>query len=97
LRAGVAYRFEEGDGGEGVPIGLLKAGAAVVLNTSNTPEEREHKAFGDPLDTLWRRCIFDLCGVGTFHRRMFGVIVTSTLEQRRAWIEEAQNLSRDIF
>ena len=43
LRAGVAYRFQEGDGGEGVPIGLLKARAAVVLNTSNTPDEREFK------------------------------------------------------
>ena len=31
-----AYRFLEGDGGEGVPDGLLKAKAAVVLNTSDT-------------------------------------------------------------
>ena len=93
----MAYRFEEGDSGEGVPIGLLKARAAVVLNTSNTPQARELEAFGDPLDTLWRRCIFDLCGVRTFHRRMFGVIVTGTAEQRRAWIEEARALCRDVF
>lgn len=93
----MAYRFEEGDSGEGVPIGLLKARAAVVLNTSNTPQARELDAFGDPLDTLWRRCIFDLCGVRTFHRRMFGVIVTGTAEQRRAWIEEARALCRDVF
>jgi len=53
FRPGVAYRFAEGDGGEGIPIGLLKAKAAVVLNTSNTPDEREQRVFGDPLDALW--------------------------------------------
>ena len=97
FRPGVAYRFEEGDGGESVPIGLLKAEAVVVLNTSNTPEDREQKVFGDPLDTLWRQCIFDLCGVRTFHRRMFSVIVTSTPHQRLAWLEEAKGLCRRVF
>ena len=36
IRAGVAYGFVEDDKGEGVPIGLLKAQAALVFNTSNT-------------------------------------------------------------
>ena len=97
FRPGVAYRFEEGDGGEGIPIGLLKAKAAVVLNTSNTPDEREQRVFGDPLDALWRRCIFDLCGVRTFHRRTFSVIVTSTPHQRLAWLEEAKGLCKRVF
>ena len=97
FRSGIAYRFDEGDSGEGIPSGLLKAKAAVVLNTSNTPAEREQSAFGDPLETLWRKCIFDLCGVRDFHRKTFGVIVTSTLEQRRAWIKEAQELCRTVF
>ena len=97
FRPGVAYRFEECDGGEGIPIGLLKATAAVVLNTSNTPDEREQRVFGDPLDALWGRCIFDLCGVRSFHRRMFNVIVTSTPQQRLAWIEEATELCGSVF
>ena len=97
FRPGVAYRFEEGDGGEGVPTGLLKASAAVVINTSNTPAAREQAAFGDPLEAIWRRCIFDLCGVTNFHRRMFAVVVTSTLEQRLGWIEEAKILCRNAF
>ena len=97
FRPGVAYRFEEDDNGEGVPIGLLKAKAAVVLNTSNTPDEREQGVFGDPLDALWRRCIFDLCGVRTFHRRMFSVIVTSTPQQRRTWLAEANGLCKSVF
>lgn len=97
FRPGSAYRFGEGDGGEGVPFGLLRAKAAVVLNTSNTEEAREQSAFGDPLDTLWWRCIFDLCGVRVFHRRMFRVVVTSTKEQRLSWIEEARTLCRAAF
>jgi NAD(P)H dehydrogenase (quinone) len=97
FRPGFAYRFEEGDGGEGIPIGLLHARAAVVLNTSNTPGAREQTALGDPLDVLWRRCIFDLCGVRTFRRKMFTVVVTSTKEQRLRWIEEAKELCRSTF
>lgn len=97
FRPGVAYRFDEGDGGEGVPVGLLRARAAVVLNTSNTPDEREQRVFGDPLDRLWRRCVFDLCGVRTFHRRVFSVVVTSTQARRLAWVEEARQLCKGVF
>ena len=94
FRPGIAYRFAEGDGGEGIPIGLLSASAAIVINTSNTPAVREQTAFGDPLEAIWKRCIFDLCGVRNFHRRMFSVVVTSTMEQRLRWIEEAKMLCR---
>jgi NAD(P)H dehydrogenase (quinone) len=52
LRPGIAYEFIEGDSGEGVPNGLLKAKAAVVFNTSNTKAEREATVFGDPLETI---------------------------------------------
>jgi NAD(P)H dehydrogenase (quinone) len=97
FRPGLAYQFEEGDSGEGVPIGMLRAKAAVILNTSNTKEARELNVFGDPLDAIWRRCIFDLCGVRAFHRRMFTVVVTSTKEQRFAWIEEARELCKAAF
>ena len=88
FRPGVAYEFQEGDTGEGVPIGLLKANAAIVFNTSNTSKEREMEAFGDPLEILWKNCIFDLCGVKNFYRKMFGIIVTSTPEQRKKWLDE---------
>lgn len=97
FRPGVAYQFLEGDGGEGVPVGLLKARSAVVFNTSNTPAPREMEAFGDPLERLWKDCIFDLCGVKDFYRVMFGVIVTSTPEQRRAWLDEAERIIRRCF
>ena len=91
IRPGVAYGFVEGDGGEGVPVGLLKAKVALVFNTSNTVRERELKVFGDPLETLWKNCIFDLCGVKNFYRTMFAVVVTSSMEQREKWLEEVRD------
>ena len=97
IRPGFAYRFEDSDGGEGIPLGLLRARAAVVLNTSNTPAEREQSAFGDPLESIWRRCIFGLCGVREFHRRTFGVVVTSSAEQRRQWLGEVRTLLTSVF
>jgi NAD(P)H dehydrogenase (quinone) len=92
IRPGVAYEFLEGDGGEGVPCGLLKTRTALVFNTSNTTEERERAVFGDPLETIWKNCIFGLCGVTNVHRKMFGVVVTSTEMKRDAWLGEVREM-----
>jgi putative NADPH-quinone reductase len=93
IRPGIAYEFLEGDSGEGVPRGLLKAKAALVYNTSNTKTKREKIVFGDPLETIWKNCIFGLCGVDNFHRRMFNVIVTSSEDQRKKWLD---TVTKDI-
>jgi NAD(P)H dehydrogenase (quinone) len=87
IRPGVAYKFLEGDSGEGIPKGLLKAKVVLIFNTSNTKSKREKNVFGDPLETIWKNCIFGLCGVIRFHRRMFNVMVTSTEAQRKKWLE----------
>jgi NAD(P)H dehydrogenase (quinone) len=97
IRPGVAYRFVDGDDGEGVPVGLLKARTALVLNTANTPADREREVFGDPLQRTWADCVFGLCGVSNVRRRVFGVVVTSTPEQRAAWTEEARSLALECF
>ena len=97
IRPGVAYEFREGDQGEGVPVGLLKAKAACVFNTSNTFPEREAGAFGDPLETLWKNCVFGLCGVQTFYRATFSVVVTSTAGQRQKWLAEVRDTVRHYF
>ena len=94
IRPGIAYEFIENDKGEGIPNGLLKAKFAIVFNTSNTETEREHNVFGDPLETIWKNCIFDLCGVRNFYRRMFNVIVVSTAEQRKEWLTEVKETVR---
>jgi putative NADPH-quinone reductase len=97
IRPGVAYEFLEGDSGEGVPRGLLRAGRAVVFNTSNTLPEREQSAFGDPLQTIWQNCIFGLCGVTNFYRKTYGVVVTSTQEQRAGWLDDVQAIVNENF
>ena len=94
MRAGLAYRFQENDGGEGIPVGLLQARAAIVFNTANTPEARELEAFGDPLENVWKRCVFGLCGVHGFHRRTFSTVVDSTPERRREWLDDVARLCR---
>ncbi|MFZ1987039.1 MAG: NAD(P)H-dependent oxidoreductase [Desulfatitalea sp.] len=97
IRPGIAYEFLEGDSGEGIPKGLLKARKAVVFNTSNTEMERERKVFGDPLETIWKNCIFGLCGVTGFYRRMFTTVVTSTDSQRKAWLDEVRHRVDRLF
>jgi putative NADPH-quinone reductase len=97
IRPGVAYEFLEGDSGDGVPRGLLQARIALVFNTSNTPLQREQEAFGDPLQTLWKNCIFGLCGIGDFRRKSYGVVVTSTEEQRQAWLDDVRETVRQCF
>ena len=92
LRMGIAYRFVANDKGEGVAQGLLRAGRAVVFNTANTPDDREKELFGDPLETLWKKCVFDLCGVKNVQRRNFTVVITSTPEQRAGWLEEVRQI-----
>jgi NAD(P)H dehydrogenase (quinone) len=97
IRAGVAYEFLEGDSGEGVPNGLLKAKAALVFNTANTSKEREMNIFGDPLETIWKNCIFDLCGVKNFYRKMYRIIVTSTPKERELWLEDVKETVDKYF
>jgi len=97
IRPGVAYEFLENDKGEGVPCGLLKAKSAVVFNTSNTETGREKNIFGDPLETIWKNCIFGLCGVKGFYRRMFNIVVVSSEEQRKRWLEEVRQTVDTYF
>ena len=97
MRPGVAYEFLEGDSGEGVPKGLLRARAAIVFNTANTEPGREKGIFGDPLQKIWKNCVFGLCGVAFFHRRTFSAVVTSTEIQRRQWLDEVRTMIDTVF
>lgn len=97
IRPGVAYEFLEGDSGEGVPNGLLKADTAIVFNTANTSKEREMNVFGDLLETIWKNCIFDLCGVKNFHRKICRIIVTSTQKERKIWLEDVKETINKYF
>ncbi len=88
---GVAYEFAA----EGEVIRHLAGKRALVFTTSNTPRDLELQLFGDPLENLWRNCVFGFCGVEQFVRRNFEPIITSTLEQRQSWLEEVRRIVRD--
>jgi len=97
IRPGVAYEFIGEDKGQGVPIGLLNAKTAIVFNASNTETEREKRAFADPLETIWKNCIFGLCGIKTFYRKTFNIIVVSSEEQRKEWLKEVRKTVDKYF
>jgi NAD(P)H dehydrogenase (quinone) len=91
-RQGVVYRF----GPTGVEK-LLAGKRAVVFTTSNTPREDELRLYGDPLENLWKTCVFDLCGVENFLRRNFESIIMSTPDQRCGWLGEVRTIIRERF
>lgn len=95
FRLNTAYGYPPGAGLDGEPIGLLRANAAFVFNTSNTPLEREHAIFGDPLHSIWSNSVFGLCGVKQVVRRMYGPMASSTDAQRRGWLHEVKQLVGD--
>ena len=97
LRPGTAYKFGAGPNGEGIIIGLLKAKAALVFTTSNTPPLKEVELYGDPLDNLWKRCVWGFCGVKNVHRELVAPVITSSPEQRQAWLQRARELTGRFF
>jgi NAD(P)H dehydrogenase (quinone) len=90
---GAAYAFSKGVDAGDTPLGLLGVKSALVINTSNTSEQRETNVFGDPLARIWRDCLLGYCGVARTHRRVFRVVATSTADQRATWIAEARELA----
>ncbi|MCX4820256.1 NAD(P)H-dependent oxidoreductase [Streptomyces sp. NBC_01142] len=87
LVPGVAYKLGTA---EGEPVGLLNAGRALVLNTSDTPAEREESEFGDPLQNIWSACVLPYVGVADLRRVVFRTVTDSTDEERAAWLHQAR-------
>ena len=90
LRAGRAYNFVPDGQGGAKPVGLLKAGVGLVFTTANTPHEKEVQLFGDPLHTHWLKVVFGLCGIARTEKWDFSPIITSTADQRRAWLRDVE-------
>jgi len=85
LVPGVAYRL---DAREGLPASLLRLRSVLVLNTGDTPPERERPVFGDPLDDIWRRCVGAYLGGAAVHRVVASPLGGSTEAEREAWLDE---------
>lgn len=92
IRPPHAYDFPPGAADGDVPDGKLTGKTGIVLNTSNTPEERETAVFGDPLERVWRDCVFAFCGIEKYYRRMFRVVAFSDQAQREQWLAEAEGI-----
>jgi NAD(P)H dehydrogenase (quinone) len=97
IRPGVAYKFNDGDKGEGIPVGMLKTKSAIIFNTSNTNEKREVEVFGDPLELIWKNCVLELCGIKNYYRKIFSIIITSTKELRESWLVEVRDTIEKHF
>jgi NAD(P)H dehydrogenase (quinone) len=96
IRPPYAYDFPPGDSGGGVPIGKLNGKTGIVLNTSNTEESREAEVFGDPLENIWKDCVFGFCGLERYYRKMFRVVANSDLNLRREWLKEAADITEHV-
>jgi len=92
FRPGVAFEF----GPQG-SAGKLGGKRALVLTTSNSPADDEMARYGDPLENLWKNCIFGFCGVTDFHRRHFAAMTRSGPKQRQTWCEEVRQLVRERY
>ncbi|KGN34324.1 NAD(P)H dehydrogenase (quinone) [Knoellia sinensis KCTC 19936] len=93
LVPGVAYEL---DTRTGAPRPLLGLRHLLVLNTSDTPADREREVFGDPLDLIWRQCVGGYLGEAQIQRRMFGPMAEADATQRRAWLDEVGALARAL-
>jgi NAD(P)H dehydrogenase (quinone) len=97
IRPPYCYDFPPGDTGGGLPEGKLKGKCGVVFNTSNTEKEREDNYFQDPLERIWRQCVFGFCGVESYYRKMFRIVADSSEERRRAWLDEVESLTVQVI
>ncbi|MGW2117049.1 NAD(P)H-dependent oxidoreductase [Streptomyces zhihengii] len=94
LVPGVAYKLGTADG---EPVGLLRAGRALVRNTSDTPAEREEGEFGDPLERIWTACVLPYTGVTDVRRVVFRTVGDSGAEQRAGWLREARERAAELI
>lgn len=92
-----AYTFVKGADAGDAPQGLLPLKGALVLNTGNTPVDREGAVFGDPLARIWRDCVLGYCSNALIERALFGVVATSTQRERAGWLAQAQKMATAVY
>ena len=78
------------------PVQKMTGKRGLVFNTSNTPEERENRYFGDPLENIWRQCIFGFCGIEMSCRRMFRTVADSDEATRVSWLGEVEKIIEEV-
>jgi putative NADPH-quinone reductase len=94
LVPGVAYRLDDAGG---APESLLSLRRLLVVNTSDTTEERERTLFGDPLDAIWRRCLAPYLGEPEVSRLVLRVLADADAAQRAAWLDDVSSAARELI
>ena len=92
IRPPYAYDFFPDDNGGGLPLKKLKCKCGIVFNTSNTSEIRENSYFKDPLENIWKNCVFGFCGIKNYYRKIFRVMADSDEELRKKWLMDVKNI-----
>jgi len=90
IREGTAFSRDAGGGFEG----LLDVRAALLVTTANAPYDA---SAGDALDAFWKAFVLPTCGIPTIERLHLTPVIASSLEQRRAWLEEAGERAQALF
>src|SRR5690606_35196381 len=88
--------FHLGDA-SGQPEAIAPLRELLVVNTSDTAEDREHELYGDPLAAIWGRCVAAPLGGPRVTRRVLRPVAGSTRAQRTAWLTEVEALADDVF
>ncbi len=91
---GVAYRLAEATGH---PAPLAPIQQLFVVNTSDTTDEREETLYGDPLASIWGRCVAPYLGGPQVTRRVLRPVGDASSEQRTAWLDEVESLASRAF
>jgi len=94
LVPGVAYRLDDAGG---APEPLLALQRLMVVNTSDTTEERERTLFGDPLDAIWKRCLPPYLGEPEVSRMVLRVVADADEHRRAGWLDDVDAEVRRLF
>lgn len=88
LVPGVAYRLDEA-GGAPIPLSSLRQ--ILVVNTSDTTPQREAELFGDPLESIWARCVAHYLGEPHVRRIVLRVVADADAVQRQHWLQHVED------
>ncbi|GIG23583.1 NAD(P)H dehydrogenase (quinone) [Cellulomonas chitinilytica] len=97
LVPGVAYRLPVAGG---LPEPLLRVRRLVVVNTTDTPAEREVADFGDPLADVWERCVGSYLGPATAPTVVDRTVLASVNEaddaRRARWLDDMDDVGARV-